>query len=127
MATPRTPIRLPLLAVIAMLILPGATATLESISLAPRTSSQNIRRSRRSAGLGSCSANSRPEPVAAAVEPPADSDVIEEWEFFYGLAQRMGLQLRVNGVELEYEVGGAGEPVVLTYRMLLPSGRARRG
>jgi anaerobic selenocysteine-containing dehydrogenase len=27
------------------------------------------------------------------VDPPEGSDVIEEWEFFYGLAQRMGLQL----------------------------------
>ena len=38
-----------------------------------------------------------PEPYAqyapAVVEPPAGSDVIEEWELFYGLAQRMGLQL----------------------------------
>jgi len=31
------------------------------------------------------------------VEPPAGSDVIEEWEFFYGLAQSMGLQLHVRG------------------------------
>ena len=27
------------------------------------------------------------------VDPPAGSDVIEEWEFFYGLAQRLGLEL----------------------------------
>jgi anaerobic selenocysteine-containing dehydrogenase len=27
------------------------------------------------------------------VDPPAGSDLIEEWEFFYGMAQRMGLQL----------------------------------
>ncbi len=31
----------------------------------------------------------------AVVEPPPESDVIEEWEFFYGLAQRMGLGLFV--------------------------------
>jgi anaerobic selenocysteine-containing dehydrogenase len=30
------------------------------------------------------------------VEPPEGSDVIEEWEFFYGLAQRMGLQLTLH-------------------------------
>ena len=30
------------------------------------------------------------------VDPPAGSDVIEEWEFFYGLAQRMGLPLTVQ-------------------------------
>jgi anaerobic selenocysteine-containing dehydrogenase len=32
----------------------------------------------------------------AIVEPPAGSDVIQEWEFFYGVAQRMGLQLEVS-------------------------------
>jgi anaerobic selenocysteine-containing dehydrogenase len=31
-------------------------------------------------------------PVA---EPPPDSDLLEDWEFFYGLAQRMGLELTV--------------------------------
>jgi anaerobic selenocysteine-containing dehydrogenase len=29
------------------------------------------------------------------VTPPADSDLVEEWEFFRGLAQRMGIQLRL--------------------------------
>jgi anaerobic selenocysteine-containing dehydrogenase len=29
----------------------------------------------------------------AIVEPPPGSDVIQEWELFYGLAQRMGLEL----------------------------------
>lgn len=33
--------------------------------------------------------------VPKLVDPPAGADVIEEWEFFYGLAQRMGLSLRV--------------------------------
>ncbi|MBI1182283.1 MAG: molybdopterin-dependent oxidoreductase [Alphaproteobacteria bacterium] len=46
-----------------------------------------------------------PEPYAMyqpqIVEPPAGSDLLEEWEFFYGLAQRMGLQLTLNGVDLE--------------------------
>ncbi|MHB8466962.1 MAG: molybdopterin-containing oxidoreductase family protein [Acidimicrobiales bacterium] len=32
----------------------------------------------------------------AVVEPPPGSEVIEEWEFFYGLAQRMGLSLAVG-------------------------------
>ena len=37
----------------------------------------------------------------AIVEPPAGSDVIEEWEFFYGLAQRMGLPLTLYPVRAE--------------------------
>ncbi|MDG2003496.1 MAG: molybdopterin dinucleotide binding domain-containing protein [Novosphingobium sp.] len=45
-----------------------------------------------------------PEPFGmfapAVIDPPAGSDLIEEWEFYYGLAQRMGLELvlpPVNG------------------------------
>ncbi len=42
-------------------------------------------------------AHGYPEPYAqytpALVAPPAGSDVIEEWEFFYGLAKRMGFPL----------------------------------
>ncbi len=38
------------------------------------------------------------QPFAAyaprVVDPPRGSDVIEEWEFFFGLARRMGLQLQ---------------------------------
>lgn len=45
-----------------------------------------------------------PEPyaqfAAAVVDPPEGSEVIEEWEFFFGLAQRMGLQVKVAGVEV---------------------------
>lgn len=48
------------------------------------------------------------------VEPPDSSDLIEDWEFFYGLAQRMGLALtlkpisfngvvRVKGHQLDME------------------------
>jgi len=40
-----------------------------------------------------------PKPYAqyapALVDPPRGSDVLEEWEFFYGLAQRMGLELQL--------------------------------
>ena len=46
-----------------------------------------------------------PEPFAqyhpAIVPPPAGSDLLEEWEFFYGLAQRMGLSLKFAGESLD--------------------------
>jgi anaerobic selenocysteine-containing dehydrogenase len=35
----------------------------------------------------------------AVVQPPPGSDVIEDWELFYGLAQRMRLQLNIAPVE----------------------------
>jgi len=34
----------------------------------------------------------------AVVPPPDGADVIEEWAFFYRLAQRMGLKLQIDGV-----------------------------
>src|SRR5262249_25894406 len=38
-----------------------------------------------------------PEPFGmyapALVDPPAGSDLLEEWELFYGLAQRMGFEM----------------------------------
>jgi anaerobic selenocysteine-containing dehydrogenase len=37
----------------------------------------------------------------ALVAPPAGSDVIEDWEFFYGLAQRMGLSLKLYPMRAE--------------------------
>ena len=37
----------------------------------------------------------------AIVSPPPGSDVIEEWEFFYGLAQRMGLALHCHPLRPE--------------------------
>jgi anaerobic selenocysteine-containing dehydrogenase len=50
-----------------------------------------------------------PEPWAqytpAIVDPPAGSDVIAEWEFFYGLAQRMGLQLEIRPVDFNGPAG----------------------
>jgi anaerobic selenocysteine-containing dehydrogenase len=42
------------------------------------------------------------------VEPPAGADVIEDWRFFYGLAQRMGLQLVVKPVSFSGTVRVAG-------------------
>lgn len=36
--------------------------------------------------------------TAPVVEPLAGSDVIDDWKFFYGLARRMGLELRIRPV-----------------------------
>jgi anaerobic selenocysteine-containing dehydrogenase len=56
-----------------------------------------------------------PEPYAQysppIVDPPAGSDVLEEWEFFYGLAQRMGLPLTIAAA---YEWGPDAEHPALT-------------
>ena len=46
----------------------------------------------------------------ALVEPPAGSDVIPEWEFFYGIARRMGLQLEFGPTDFG---GGQGVTVPL--------------
>ncbi|MBM4203155.1 MAG: molybdopterin dinucleotide-binding protein [Gammaproteobacteria bacterium] len=46
-----------------------------------------------------------PEPYAmyqpALIEPPHGSDLLEEWQVFFGLAQRMGLILRLNSQALD--------------------------
>lgn len=34
----------------------------------------------------------------AVVDPPPGSDLIEEWEFYYGIAQRLGLQLEIGSI-----------------------------
>ncbi len=39
--------------------------------------------------------------ASKVVDPPAGSEVIEEWEFFYGLGQRMGLALDIRGNALD--------------------------
>ncbi|MBY0401267.1 molybdopterin dinucleotide-binding protein, partial [Myxococcota bacterium] len=44
----------------------------------------------------------------AVVEPPPGSDVIEDWRFFYGLAQRFGLELVVKPVSFAGTVRVAG-------------------
>jgi anaerobic selenocysteine-containing dehydrogenase len=46
------------------------------------------------------------------VDPPEGSQVIEEWEFFYGLAQRMGLQLDVRGRALDMKQKPTSEELI---------------
>lgn len=50
-------------------------------------------------------AHGYPEPYAqytpAIAAPPSGSDVIEEWEFFYGLCQRMGFQMNCYPIRPE--------------------------
>ena len=50
-------------------------------------------------------AHGYPEPYAqytpAIVSPPESADVIEEWEFFYGLSQRMGFALTAYPIRPE--------------------------
>ena len=58
-----------------------------------------------------------PEPYAqyspAIVDPPPGADVIEEWEFFFGLAQRMKLPIKLAA---SYEWGpDMGEPEVTQF------------
>lgn len=45
-------------------------------------------------GFGYCEPYAQYSP--AIVRPPADSDLIEEWEFFYGVAQRLGIELEID-------------------------------
>lgn len=47
----------------------------------------------------------------AIVDPPEGSDLIEEWQFFFGLAQRMGLELTLAA---SYEWGPDSERPELT-------------
>ncbi len=48
-----------------------------------------------------------PEPYAMyqpkLIDPPKDSDLLEEWEVFYGIAQRMGLSLNFAGQPLDMQ------------------------
>ena len=48
-------------------------------------------------GIGYGNAVSHGQYTPAVVDPPDGSDLIGEWEFFYGLARRMGLQLEIRG------------------------------
>jgi anaerobic selenocysteine-containing dehydrogenase len=61
-----------------------------------------------------------PEPYGqyspAIVDPPAGSDVLEEWEFFYGLAQRLGLELRIRSGGITPVPGHEPQTVALDMR-----------
>lgn len=48
--------------------------------------------------------------VPAIVDVPAGSDLLEDWEFFYGLAQHMGLQLNLKAGT--FPIVGTETPVV---------------
>ncbi|EHJ59618.1 molybdopterin-containing oxidoreductase family protein [Novosphingobium pentaromativorans] len=39
----------------------------------------------------------------AIVDPPADSEVVDEWYVYWSLAKRLGLQMEVAGVDLDME------------------------
>jgi anaerobic selenocysteine-containing dehydrogenase len=54
------------------------------------------------------------------IDPPLGADVIEEWEFFYGLGQRMGLSLSVAGVPLDMKQAPTTEDI---YTLLCRRGR----
>lgn len=59
-----------------------------------------------------------PEPFAAytptLVDPPAGSDVIEDWEFFWGLAQRMGTKIPVT---MRYGNGPQAESAPMSFTL----------
>jgi len=61
-------------------------------------------------------AHGYPSPYAHYVDkildPPEGSEVVEEWEFFYGLGQRMGLQLDLRGQLLDMERKPTSEEMI---------------
>ncbi len=68
-----------------------------------------------------------PEPYAQfapkLVDPPQGSEVVEEWEFFYRLAQRMGVQLKVAGVDLDMTTAATAPTTDDLHRMITRSSR----
>ena len=91
----------------------SATAALADFVIAPKLSLEVPGLSLSSEGLEQIYVgHGYSEPYAqytpAIVEPPAGSDVIEEWEFFYGLCQRMGLALRLHPTRAEAGVARRG-------------------
>ncbi len=86
----------------------GATSRLAHYVIAPKLSLEVPGLSVSSEGVEQTYvAHGYPEPYAqyskAIVAPPPGADVIEEWEFFYGLCRRLGLAL--VGYPLRAETG----------------------
>lgn len=78
----------------------GATAGFADFVIAPKLSLETITTSALNEMLGSYAPGwGYMQPYAHWADPaasvPAGSDLIEEWEFFYGLAQRLGLSLTI--------------------------------
>jgi anaerobic selenocysteine-containing dehydrogenase len=84
----------------------GATSKLAHYVIAPKLSLEVPGLSVSSEGVEQTYvAHGYPEPYAqytkAIVSPPPGADVVEEWEFFYGLAKRMGLALTCYPIRAE--------------------------
>ena len=84
----------------------GATSKLAHYVIAPKLSLEVPGLSVSSEGVEQTYvAHGYPEPYAqytkAIVAPPPGSDVLEEWEFFHGLAKRMGLALTCYPIRAE--------------------------
>jgi anaerobic selenocysteine-containing dehydrogenase len=81
----------------------AATAKLADFVIAPKMSPEmigttlKIETSSSGYATGYAFADDYAQYSAPVVDPPAGSEVIEDWELFYGLAQRLGLQLRLTG------------------------------
>lgn len=87
----------------------SATAKLCDYVIAPKLSLEAPSTTQPNEGIWGYGAATTgyPEPYAqfgpVVVDPPPGATVIEEWEFFYGLAKRLGLGVRFAGVELDME------------------------
>tara|TARA_B100001964_G_scaffold237617_1_gene301480 strand:- start:1612 stop:3786 length:2175 start_codon:yes stop_codon:yes gene_type:complete len=84
----------------------SATAKLSSYVIAPKLSLESPSISMPNEALTFYGVSpGYPEPYGqygpVVVDPPKGADVIEEWQFFYGLAQHMGLQLNISGTKVD--------------------------
>jgi anaerobic selenocysteine-containing dehydrogenase len=113
------------------------TAELSDYVIAPKLSLETPSNTLNAELLPAYGLPSFPEPYAqyapAIVAPPPGSDVIEEWEFFYGLARRMGLQLDIFGLPIDManrpttddllEMASTGSRIPLSVVKARPGGR----